>query len=405
VGLLFKDDLHDAFGTWALGYVPYGGADYGELLALARAVGDGDDNAFYNAWIGAGDRLVQRAREAIDKGHRTSARDAFLRASCHYAMPCRLFFGSPTDRRILDAFRKQMAAFDEGLALNDPPVQPLRIPFGDRSFPAYFLPAAGHARDVRPLVILTDGYDATLTDMYFASAVAASQRGYHCLFFDGPGQGEMLFEHDMHLRPDWETVIAPVVDFALQFKEVDPKRIALYGWSLGGYLSPRAASAEHRLAACIADPGLLGPADQMRNTLIKFGASPESVENLGDVDDAILNRMTEMEKADRHFHWTIVQRAFWVHGVDNLRDYLRCLQAYTMAGRVESIQCPTLLTHAENDPLSTQAATLFEALRCPKKALINFTASEGADTHVEQLNRSVLNSRVFDWLDEIFEMA
>jgi alpha-beta hydrolase superfamily lysophospholipase len=72
---------------------------------------------------------------------------------------------------------------------------------------------------------------------------------------------------------------------------------------------------------------------------------------------------------------------------------------------VESIQCPTLLTHAENDPLSTQAATLFEALRCPKKALINFTASEGADTHVEQLNRSVLNSRVFDWLDEIFEMA
>jgi 3-deoxy-D-manno-octulosonic-acid transferase len=28
--------------------------------------------------------------------------------------------------------------------------------------------------------------------MYFASAFAATQRGYHCLFFDAPGQGAPL---------------------------------------------------------------------------------------------------------------------------------------------------------------------------------------------------------------------
>ena len=40
MGLLFKDDFHDKFGTWPLAYIPYGGPDFGEILAVARAVGD-----------------------------------------------------------------------------------------------------------------------------------------------------------------------------------------------------------------------------------------------------------------------------------------------------------------------------------------------------------------------------
>jgi hypothetical protein len=94
-------------------------------------------------------------------------------------------------------------------------VAPLRIPFERTSLPAYFIPAVGHETVVRPLLICTNGYDASIADMYFASAVAATQRGYHCLLFDGPGQGEMLIEHGTSLRPDWETVVKSVVDFAL----------------------------------------------------------------------------------------------------------------------------------------------------------------------------------------------
>jgi hypothetical protein len=49
MGLLFKDDFHDEFGTWPIAYIPYGGADFGEIQAVARAVGDGDHSAFYEA--------------------------------------------------------------------------------------------------------------------------------------------------------------------------------------------------------------------------------------------------------------------------------------------------------------------------------------------------------------------
>ncbi|MGB7048874.1 MAG: hypothetical protein WBD57_11170 [Candidatus Cybelea sp.] len=155
MGILFKDDLHDSFGTRALGYMPYGGADFGEVQAVARAVGDGDDDAFYAAWIGAGDRLAERGREALAKGRRASARDSFLRAACHYGSSYHLFFGAPVDPRLVAAFRKQIAAFNDGLALLDPPVMPLRIPFGDHAFPAYLLPAAGRAGETRRSPICT----------------------------------------------------------------------------------------------------------------------------------------------------------------------------------------------------------------------------------------------------------
>jgi alpha-beta hydrolase superfamily lysophospholipase len=305
------------------------------------------------------------------------------------------------DPRLLASFGKQISAFNEGLALFDPPVVPVRIPLDGQPMPAYFVSALGHANEVRPLMILTNGYDATLTDMYFASAVAASQRGYHCLFFDGPGQGAMLFEHDVHMRPDWENVIAPVVDFALQLPDVDPKRMALMGWSFGGYLAPRAVSGESRIAACIADPGLFGAPEQFRPMLQRLGAPPEALRDFGKIDDVILDKLEQAQQQDRHLYWSITQRALWVHGVASLREYLTEIQSYTLTGRVESIACPTLVTVAENDPLAATSQELFEALRCPK-TLISFTAAEGAGSHVETFNRSLLNSRVYDWLDETF---
>lgn len=399
MGRIFKDELYDGF-AWAVGYIPYGAADLGEIEAVAAAIGDGSDAVFYDAWMAAGDRFASQAGAALAKGHRSSAGELCLRASCFYGSSYHPIYGTPVDPRLVAAFRKQIAAFDKGLALLEPAIEPLRIPFEGVTLPAYFVPAFRRARETRPLVIFTNGYDATVTDMYFASAVAASRRGYHTLIFDGPGQGEMLIEHGMHFRPDWETVVASVVDFALEQPGVDASRIAISGWSMGGYLAPRAASGEPRLAACIADPGLPGIADAFRSMAIQFGVSPESVVNLANVDAQVLDTLWKAVSKDRRLRWSVVQRGFWVHGVTDFGGFLRSIEPFTLAGRVERITCPTLLTCAENDPLAAGVPALFEALRCPK-TLLRFTAAEGADGHVEPRNRSLLNRRTFDWLDEI----
>ena len=401
MGLIFKE-LHNEFGTWPLAYIPYGGADFGQVAAVARVVGEGDDSAFYDAWVKVADRLAAEGQALATRGRTVSAREMFLRASCFYSASYHPLYGKPVDPRLVAAFRKQIDAFNKGLALRDPPVAPLRIPFEGASLPAYFIPAVGHESAVRPLVICTNGYDASVTDMYFASVVAVTARGYHCLVFDGPGQGEMLIEHSTALRPDWEAVVRSVVDFALTISIVDPTRIALSGWSLGGYLAPRAASGEHRLGACIADPGLWSMVSGLRAFCIKLGVPAEAAVNLGEIDQPLLERMWQVITHDRKLRWTIVQRGFWVNGVENLRDYLRCIETFTMDHRAALIRCPTLITHAEDDPLAASAQTFFDALRCPKE-LIRFSSAEGAGSHCEMMNRSSVNRRTLDWLDAVFD--
>ena len=402
LGQLFADEMHEQFGTWALGYSGTGGPDFGEIRAVAAAVGSGDDSAYHKAWCDAGDRVDAEAEATLRKGHVQSARELYLRASVFYCGSLHPLYGAPVDPRLLAAFRKQMAAFDRGLALGPRPVRPIVIPFAGKPLPAYLIPAEGHETSVRPLVIFTNGYDGTMTDMYFACAVAATRRGYHALIFDGPGQGAMLYEHGIPLRPDWETVVQAVVDFALAQPIVDPQRIALSGWSLGGYLAPRAASGEHRLAALIADPGTWSIAGGFRAVIQKaFHMPADAVADLGQLDQAILDKAEAMIRGDRTLYWKVVQRGFWTHGVDNLRDFLATAERFTMDGRAELIRCPTLLTMAEGDVLGAGAPAFLDALRCPK-TLLRFTADEGAEGHCEMQNRSLLNRRILDWLDEVF---
>ena len=212
----------------------------------------------------------------------------------------------------------------------------------------------------------------------------------------------MLYEHQVPLRPDWETVVTAVVDFALAQPLVNPQRIALSGWSLGGHLAPRAASGEHRIAALVADPGTWSIADGFRAAIGRmFGLPPAAVRNLGALDQAIIDRADAAIRKDRELNWKVVQRGFWVHGVDNLRDYLASAELFTVEGRAALIQCPTLITQAENDALAAGAGAFFDALHCPK-TLLRFTADEGAGGHCEMQNRSLLNRRALDWLDDQF---
>ena len=264
--------------------------------------------------------------------------------------------------------------------------------------PAYFIPASGTAGARRPTIIFTNGYDGTLTDMFFASAIAAGRRGYHSLLFDGPGQGGMLFEQGIALRPDWETVIKAVVDFALAIPQVDPQKIVLSGWSLEDILRharPR-ASLGWRLASLIRDNGRYSIPFARRRSGYGFrrGRRRSRLDRQG-----TLRLFEGVIMGNAGQRWKVVQRGFWANGVGSLRDYFKETERFTMKGRAEMVRCPTLLTAAENDPLAIGAQTLFDALTCPK-ALIKFTAVEGAGGHCEMMNRSLANRTVLDWLDE-----
>ena len=244
-------------------------------------------------------------------------------------------------------------------------------------------------------MIITGGYDSTAEEAYFFSGAAAVARGYTCLVFDGPGQGAALIEDGLVFRPDWESVIRPVVDFAVGRPEVDPARIAILGISFGGYLAPRAASGEPRLAACIADPGEFSLFEEFKSRLPAFVARqlPHGNRSVLSLLDFALGRRMRHPTAG----WGL-RRGLWVHGVDDPLSYVRLMPDYTLESCVERIRCPTLVCCAEKDEIGVTAPKLFSALTC-EKAFVSFTAKEGAGGALRSRARTLCNQRVFDWLD------
>lgn len=107
---IFRDPLHERLGAWPLAYIPYGGADFGEIVVIADAVGDGDDDAFHAAWARSADRLVDQADNAAAAGNHVSARESLLRAACFYGKSYHPLFGLPRDTRLTVAYRHQIDA-------------------------------------------------------------------------------------------------------------------------------------------------------------------------------------------------------------------------------------------------------------------------------------------------------
>jgi len=391
----FADPFHQDFANIALGAISVGAADADEVAAIAERTTAGDDESFYAAWVAAADAVVAGAGGLEPK----AARRAYLRAAVYYSVAWHPFLGPTANDHLSEAFGRETQALAQAAARFEPALEAVSIPFPGHDMPGYFVPASGHpAGTRRPLLICTNGYDASLSSMLVYNAIAASARGYHCLLFDGPGQGSMLIEHGVPLRPDWEAVVTPVVDVALGRADVDPARVALTGWSLGGYLAPRAASGEHRLAACIADPGMPGQADVMRRRLVANGFTADQAAHLEALPDDVLSMIVAGGSQTRDGRWRMEQRGPFVHGVATPVEALRALADYSMEGRYEQVACPTLLTAAENDPLSALAADFAERLG-DRGHLVHFTAAEGAGDHCEILNRPLANQRMLDWLD------
>jgi pimeloyl-ACP methyl ester carboxylesterase len=391
----FEDELYDAQWLRATGHASYGGAELGECLAIARTIGTPDASRWYNAWFEMAERLHARAQESADRGQGNEACAAYLRASNYYRASYTFLMSRPVDARLVDAYRRQRVSFRNAMPLLPMQAQVIEIEYAGKCLHGYLFLAA--AEGPRPVLIITGGYDSTAEECYFFSARAAVERGYHCIVFDGPGQGGALIEDGLPFRPDWEHVIAPVVDFALLNENIDKRKIALLGISFGGYLAPRAASGDARIAACIADPGEYSLLEEMKARLPALLAARFPEGNriaLSIFKAALRRRLSHPTKG-----WGL-RRCLWAHDLASPWDFMLQLSEYSLAARVTSIRCPTLVCSAESDELGASADMLFNALTGAKQR-IAFTNEEGAGAHCESGARPIFNERVLDWLDGV----
>jgi alpha-beta hydrolase superfamily lysophospholipase len=285
----------------------------------------------------------------------------------------------------------------------DPPGEKLAIPYEGTTLPGYFVRAPGQANDVRPTVIVGGGWDSTYAENHVGIGVAALRRGYHVLIHDGPGQGRPLVDEGIPLRYDWEKVVTPVVDAALAIDVVDPDRIVYHAWSLGGYFAPRVAAYEHRFAAIVADPGQLDVGTKFFGLAKAFGLDDAAAGKLPAIDPEDAQKVLAGVEKNRPMRWKIVQRGYWTNGAPDLPSYFAEMAKWKLKPEeVAAIRCPTLITAAQSDPVSSNAKDLYDALTCPK-TFVEFQDADGAGAHCESLNRSMANRVIIDWLDETLD--
>jgi 2,6-dihydroxypseudooxynicotine hydrolase len=183
-------------------------------------------------------------REELKEGHKLTAGEHLVRAGIYYHFAKFVFVQDLDQMRA--AHMKAVECYRDGIALSKPyPGKRVAIPFEGKTI-------FGVLRGSGPVVIMAPGLDSTKEELH-AYEEPFLARGMATLAIDGPGQGEA--EYDIPICGDYERAAKAVCDWIEERNDLDAKRIAIWGVSLGGYYAPRAAAYEKRIRACIALSG------------------------------------------------------------------------------------------------------------------------------------------------------
>lgn len=391
----FKDDDLNFLTLIALGAASYGAADAGEVLAAIDQVNAHKPASWVAAWTSTATRIQAGADESAAAGHTVSAAEAYLRASTYFSIASYQADAAEQPPSFAELWEQSRSCWDRFCELHEPGGEPVEIPYEDTTLPGWFF-RSGAAGEPRRTLIFNNGSDGGPFAAWVQGVAAALERGWNALVFDGPGQNAAMVRQQLWFRADWEKVIAPVVDHLLTRDDVRADGIALLGVSQGGYWVPRAVAFEHRIAAAVADPGVLDVGTTMLDHL------PHSMVKLLDAgDQAKFDRNMHMsERVSRQLRAMAALR-FRPYGTDSAFEVFTRAQQMSLTDEViAAIECPVLVTDPDHEQFwPGQPKELYEKLPGPK-AIVPFTTDEGADGHCEPAANRLRAQRIFDWLDE-----
>jgi pimeloyl-ACP methyl ester carboxylesterase len=387
----FANEDMDYLFQVVLGYHTYGGAGFGELFRAAAKVEDGDPESWIAAFREMGERIEQQAGSLEEKGL-ASAAPAFLRAFTGYRAAAFLMNLKATFGRFSDTVESFVRCFRKAIPSFGHPCEAVRIPFEDSYMSGYFY-RADEQGSPRPTVIVVGGGDTFAEDLHFWAGAPGPKRGYNVLSVELPGYG-MSPTRGLYLRADTEAPIGAAVDHALGRPEVDASRLASYGISGGGYAVTRAAAAEPRISAVVADT----PIHDIHRLITEAVPAFLLDESRGGVSRWLLEVSGRFNKAGKNN----MDKFAWQSGKGSLLEALQVTKGAPVD--VGAIGVPMLCLAGEGDPPDALAQTreVYERLGNSKKDIRLFTSEEGAEAHTHVNNFPLLHQVIFDWLDEVF---
>lgn len=202
-------------------------------------------------WCEAGAEHEALGRQALGEGWTRSAGAHLSQAAAYYHFAKFVFVDDLEQMRA--AHRRAVSCLDDALPHLDPPGRRIEVPYRGSILPGVLRVPQGAGPF--PAVLLISGLDSAKEELRSTEQLFLS-RGLATFAADGPGQGEA--EYDLAIEGAWEHPGGALLDALSAQPDVDPRRLGVWGVSLGGYYAPRLAASDDRVRACIA---LAGPYD------------------------------------------------------------------------------------------------------------------------------------------------
>src|SRR5262245_37041556 len=355
------------------GIAPYGAVSIEEIERICerlRARGPQDADAWWQEWCAQAEKNEKAADAAAGEAGNAAAGNHYLRAGNYYYTGERFV---PLGEQKLGIYKKALRCYHEGLKRRYPEIEFCEVPYDGKTLPAYFMKSRAGGRS--PTVVLFDGMDNCKEMSVLFAGLEFARRGFNTLAIDGPGQGETLRLRKIYARHDYEIAGTAAYDFVAARSDVDRAKVVVMGYSFGGYYAPRIAAFEPRYAACVC-----------------LGALHWDLH-------AWQTKIKEQLKADPKKSAQSNFQFQWILGLDDSNAALEMARLFSLAGVVERIVCPVLITHGQNDRVvPVQAAhDLYAALRAPKTLKI-FTPEEGGAEHCQVDDRPLGVGFIADWI-------
>ncbi|MFC4278313.1 alpha/beta hydrolase family protein [Achromobacter aloeverae] len=359
------------------------GAEIGEIADVSAPVKEasmrGDPHAaevLFQAWGGLADKLKTLAEQDVQRGRPLSAGRKFRRAAIYYVQAERM--QAPGMAARPEAYENMLACFRQYAVLTGQPVEWVEVPYGDTTLPALYVPAKDIPAGGAPCMVHFDGLDVNKEILHLVGmGDALRERGVSVLLVDNPGVGEALRRQGLTNFPEAEIPASACVDYLESRGDVDAARIGIMALSLGGFHAPRAAAFEPRLRCCVA-----------------WGAN---------YDWGAIQRYRYQSRDPRlpvPHYWNHVM---WVFGKETVEDLLETADRMTLAGVLDRIRCPILVTHGENDrqiKLAQAEQLVAECVNSPKAELYVHTLRDGGAEHCSVDNLAMGVDAIADWVSE-----
>ncbi|MEK6593921.1 MAG: alpha/beta fold hydrolase [Pseudomonadota bacterium] len=361
------------------GMAPYGAVALGEIDEVCERLRSrqNEPDAWREEWCVMGARLEKVADAAEAAGHRMTAGNYYLRAGMYYFTGERFIIPGEQKREI---GRKSIELQTRGILRRYSNVEKVEVPYEGTTLPALFMKAPGVSGRA-PMVVVFNGMDNCKEMSVLFAGLEFAARGWHTLAIDGPGQGESLRLRDLYARHDYEVPGAAAYDYVAARPDVDPQKVAVMGYSFGGYYASRIAAFEKRYVAGVAMSALHWD----------LAAWQAEIKRKQEADPKGTSQST--------FHFR------WIMGcIDDGDAAIEKARRFSLADVAGQISGPFLIVHAQDDKVVPVASAhkLYEAVGSPRKHLKILTAEEGGAYHAQADNRQVGIDYIADWIAPYF---